>query len=368
MALPGVVLLGLAAAAALLLASRDDDDAPSGGGAPGGIGGPDLASFLEIKNGRIQVKPSYQAFFVSELAKGYAVDTSEDAGGSVAALIPISQMGAAQAAGGVDAVASAWMAAELAKGRSILMAIDGRQLLRSAIPSVVTAYASPSKEEWAVLADPPAAGASVPIPGQGGGATIPGGGATLPGGGTVPAGGATLDDILDQLAGLQVPGAPGGEGQGPVTGPAPDPLGDLLGQLGQGQIPGMPLPGGGVPTPPGAVDPYGVGSPYLFRIRPGDIPSKLAQWYTGDFMRAEELRALNGLQKVGSGAQTYYTPWNVGQVVKLPTTWNVAKGLPAPGSGSQPAAAGQGQGGGGAPVSAPDFVAQAGDLLGGLFG
>jgi hypothetical protein len=368
MALPGVVLLGLAAAAALLLASKDDDEKQGGGGAPGGLGGPDLASFLEVKNGRIQVKQAYQAFFIGEIARGYAVDTSEDAGGSLAVLVPLGELGAAQQKGGVDAVASAWMAAELKKGRSILMAIDGRQLLRSALPSVVNAYASPQKEEWAVLADPPAAGASVPIPG--------GGGATP--GGTLPAGGTSLDDILDQLAGLAIPqgATPGGEGQGPVTGPAPgsDPIGDLLEQIGQGQlpqIPGMPQPGGGTtPTPPGAVDPYGVGSPYLFKVRPGDIPSALAQWYTGDFMRAEELRALNGLQKVGSGAQTYYTPWNVGQVVKLPLTWNVAKGLPAPGSGSQPATPGQGQasGGGGAPVDAPDMVAQAGEFLGGLFG
>lgn len=78
-----------------------------------------------------------------------------------------------------------------------------------------------------------------------------------------------------------------------------------------------------------------------FVIRYGDIPSHLADYYTGNATRWPELGPLN--PQIGSvqtvNGVTNYSHWNVGTQILIPKAWNpLQKPLPAPlsGSGSAP--------------------------------
>jgi hypothetical protein len=66
----------------------------------------------------------------------------------------------------------------------------------------------------------------------------------------------------------------------------------------------------------------------LLKIRPGDLASTWAAWYTGNGLRWPELLPLNGLSKKTANGMTFPDPWNVGQTVEIPQAWNWAKGPP----------------------------------------
>ena len=74
----------------------------------------------------------------------------------------------------------------------------------------------------------------------------------------------------------------------------------------------------------------------LFTIRSGDIPSKLAQYYTGDSQRFRDIPPLNtamGMKVVHKGSGTYLEPWR--GTIKLPLSWAAwSKPLPPVSSGS----------------------------------
>lgn len=83
-----------------------------------------------------------------------------------------------------------------------------------------------------------------------------------------------------------------------------------------------------------------------FQIRYGDIPFRLAQYYTGDGARFKELGPLNpqiGQLRTVNGV-TNYEGWRPGLNILIPSAWNpLAKPVPAP----------LGGGGGGAKPPAP---------------
>lgn len=90
-----------------------------------------------------------------------------------------------------------------------------------------------------------------------------------------------------------------------------------------------------------------------FVIRYGDIPSHIADYYTGQPMRWKELGPLNpqiGTVKTVNGV-TNYTKWIPGTEILIPASWNpLDKPLPAPLGGG---------GGGAAPSPAPTPAAPA---------
>lgn len=82
-----------------------------------------------------------------------------------------------------------------------------------------------------------------------------------------------------------------------------------------------------------------------FQIRYGDIPFRLAQYYTGDGVRFKELGPLNpqiGQLRTVNGV-TNYENWRPGLNILIPSAWNpLAKPIPAPlggGSSSSPSPA-----------------------------
>lgn len=70
-----------------------------------------------------------------------------------------------------------------------------------------------------------------------------------------------------------------------------------------------------------------------FQIRYGDIPFRLAQYYTGDGARFKELGPLNpqiGQLRTVNGV-TNYENWRPGLQILIPSAWNpLAKPIPAP--------------------------------------
>lgn len=97
--------------------------------------------------------------------------------------------------------------------------------------------------------------------------------------------------------------------------------------------------GGGTPgvTPPGTQPPEQL-TAYPFKIRSGDIPYMLASYYTGNGARVKEILAVNPGMKavtktVNGKKTTFYQPWNVGDTINLPLSWDVPKKpLPKPGT------------------------------------
>jgi hypothetical protein len=66
---------------------------------------------------------------------------------------------------------------------------------------------------------------------------------------------------------------------------------------------------------------------YSYTIRGSELPSELAQWYTGDANRWRELVQTNSELRIrkANGIE-YLTPWKSGQTIVLPKTWDVKKG------------------------------------------
>jgi hypothetical protein len=76
-------------------------------------------------------------------------------------------------------------------------------------------------------------------------------------------------------------------------------------------------------------------------IRPGDIGTTLAQWYSGSVYNTAQLEKTNPeLVRVNGpdGQPKGWSPWMAGQVLVLPLNWDGSKG-PAPGLGGQALAA-----------------------------
>lgn len=66
---------------------------------------------------------------------------------------------------------------------------------------------------------------------------------------------------------------------------------------------------------------------YSYTIRGSELPSELAQWYTGDANRWRELVQTNPELRIQKANQIeYLTPWKSGQTIVLPKTWDVKKG------------------------------------------
>jgi len=87
---------------------------------------------------------------------------------------------------------------------------------------------------------------------------------------------------------------------------------------------GATTPGPVPPVPPTMPAPPVVTVDTPYRIRSGDIPYYLARYYTGDGARTKEILAVNGEMKaVTKDGTTYYQPWNVGSIIRLPASWNV---------------------------------------------
>ncbi len=141
--------------------------------------------------------------------------------------------------------------------------------------------------------------------------------------------------------------APGGDGpplpsstdpnQPPPPGTIPIPgLGNIPNPFPGLQIPGLPPPGGTIPPssngagvrPPGATVWLGTDGRYRYAIRSGDIASRMAQWFTGNFARWRELEQVNPVLKLvmQNGAPYGYTPWRLDQVLVLPPGWDGSKG------------------------------------------
>lgn len=238
--------------------------------------------------------------------------------------------------------------------KHVLMSTQG-PYLAAVKPGDEVLWCNPQVKQWALLAQSQGAGAS---PGGGQGVNVPGFGTIpIPGGfgfpgTTIPAntsdggggGGGNSDapapgtPIQTPIGPVTIPGVPGfnmpanggqqnGEQQQPGNTGAPAPGTVIQTPLGPVTIPGVPAGGGGNGGGGGTGE---WPADHTFYIRPGDIASAIAHWYTGNFARAEELRALNNLTKVGSGANTQYVPWQIGQKLKLPLDWNTSKGMPPP--------------------------------------
>lgn len=220
------------------------------------------------------------------------------------------------------------------KGRNILLGLQ-EPIVASVAPGEEVVWAAASRKQFAVVFDAASAGQVPGVPGP-----------TQPGSTTPAQPGQTIQipglPPITLPPGVSVPGVPGGPTV-PASTTTPDPS-QPQPQQPTPTPPGMPAPfpfpqtPAPTPAPPGTpgggvMVPTSTGpwpASHVHKIRPGDLPSKIAQWYTGSFQRADELRALNNLKKVGVGSQTYYIPWSVGQLVKLPTDWDTSKGPPAP--------------------------------------
>ena len=83
----------------------------------------------------------------------------------------------------------------------------------------------------------------------------------------------------------------------------------------------------------------------VYIVRPNDLQSEIAQWFTGDGLRWRELNKTNPelrMQSIdrGDGKRIeYYAPWVSGQKVILPPGWNAEKGPPPARLRSEPRAA-----------------------------
>ncbi|MDI3285163.1 hypothetical protein [Polyangium sp. 15x6] len=77
-----------------------------------------------------------------------------------------------------------------------------------------------------------------------------------------------------------------------------------------------------------------INSGRIYIVRPDDLQSELAQWYTGDANRWRELGKTNPKLRLmqgddGNGRKfQYFAPWVAGDKIVLPPGWDVSKGLP----------------------------------------
>lgn len=95
-----------------------------------------------------------------------------------------------------------------------------------------------------------------------------------------------------------------------------------------------------------------------YTVRGSELPSQLAQWYTGDANRWRELVQTNPdlrIRKVGE--IEYLLPWKSGMTITLPSTWDVKKGpMPIQSNAKAPAGASSA-------TNLPQLPAQAAQLV-----
>lgn len=357
MALP-VFVIAAVAGAALLWAANKEKAGASGGALPPSstppIGGPD-DWFTTAPNGVLVVRPEKQSLLFAVLQQKF-VDVAPLAAADVP---PGATVRVLDAPAPNTFPALGWIAGQCNTARKhVILSLDNaRPMLAAVAPGTETTWCAASLRRWALIAEAQGVAAAAPTSAPAGGQTInvpgfgtvtlpnmPAGTPAAPGGGTVPAStqpSATPPTSIEVpgFGTIPLPGMPGAEPSQPTPSaptpgaPAPvqTPWGPVVPPAGFPTVPGLPS----APTTPGSM-PGGTGLPgdvawpaqFTHTIRPGDIASKLAQWYTGNFQRAYDLVPLNNLTIVGSGPKTYFTPWKVGQVLKLPLDWNVAKGRP----------------------------------------
>lgn len=253
-----------------------------------------------------------------------------------------------------------WAQAKAAAGKIVLILINGGKGLAAVQPGQEVALCQRSAEHYAVLLEPPALPVGVPggggVPGVSQGPNGPA--VTIPGVGTIPLPnfnpGAQGGSQGGTVPGSYTPHGPSspsspenpfpslpnfGPGSTPGTVNVPG-IGDVqipqIPGFGGSSVPAPPGPGGtppvGLPSSPASGQVTFLGPDGLWRhtIRPGDIASRLAQWYRGNALAWRELEQTNpNLQLVLQGGQPLgYNPWRVGQVLVLPTGWDGSKGPP----------------------------------------
>lgn len=350
-----------------------------------GIGGPN--DWYHVSpDGVIAVKPDKQGLVYAILSDKWVAPVQEQNAPSVSVSVmpaTVPQTGSASAAAALP-----WIAAQCQAGRHVIICINpARSLMAAVFPGEEKAWCGQNRsEKWALLAEAQPTAGGFPIPGGTGVPGVPGvptppgqpwtppaPGVPTPGVPAAPSGGSI---VLPGGIVIPIPGVPGSTVPGGPTVPAgttttpppappappapPTPGVEVPPLSGTFPIPGMP--GGGIPIPgvPGGVVipgyPGGATTPtpgttttpptnmgptvptstgagpwpaaFVHTIRPGDIASRLAEHYTGNFLKAYDLQKLNKLQIVGKGKDTQFVPWKVGQVLALPLDWNVAKGPP----------------------------------------
>jgi hypothetical protein len=371
LAVASVAKIGIPIALGLLLASGKKKDGPQ-----------TMAGMLIVApNGVVVVNPSMAAWVMDGLSKESATPIP----GS-----PIGQ--ATLGALAVNAPnALAWAQQQAATGKIVLLGIEGNNSLAAVPPGQEVSLAQKSNHKWAVLLEPPSASSPLGIPGGPGAPPIvstgpdgqttvnipglppipvsPGGqaspGQPQPGGGqTAPAGyvpgqnGQPGTFNIPGLGTIAIPPVFGPQGQGGAAPPNPQQPSDpnaippfvpgdgttppIFGGWpppGFPNIPGLPSlpgappgPGGTAPAqgnrPQGATVWMGNDGRYRYAIRSGDIASRMAQWFTGNFARWRELEQVNPeLKLVLQGGKPYgYTPWRLDQVLVLPPGWDGSKG------------------------------------------
>jgi hypothetical protein len=391
MPIPIIALVaGLGGAAFVWALSNDGKKSGGGGGgAPGALpgagqgGSPDpnaaMKAWFSVRpNGVIALRPERQPELTAVLSQKFVSP-------STVANVPAGSVLIHEVnTNGKPALQ--WCAEQGAMGKHVLLSLDPKVPIMAPVsPGDELTWANANRGQFGLIAEAgtpqgggmPGGGAqggqqqggfnvpgvgTIPINFPGGFPGMPGGGQqqpppqgqpqNQPASSTQPAPPQTIDTPWGPF---QVPGGfgiPGAQqppqGQGAPAPPPPQnggqqaPGGIVL--PGGFTIPGGVIPGGAIPGMPpqqggganGAVIETATGpwpAAYVHKIRQGDIASKIAQHYTGDFTRAEEIRALNNLTKKGSGANTYYEPWKLNQLIKLPTDWPVVQKGPPPQQG-----------------------------------
>jgi hypothetical protein len=266
-------------------------------------------------NGVIQVKPDQQPGVLAWLDQYRSAPLPPDS--EVLSYGGVKNSLSTLGAGGMKTTEAIGRAAAL--GQHTLISVAGEPVIwfvpRGA-ESILCAKFPEDGGRWAMLVEGSPAAAGLPsIPG------IPGGGgATQPASTTTP-GQSTID--IPGFGKVAVPNIPTTPGQIDIPGfgkvAMPDPNANPAGPM---------APTGTAPIPTGGTH----------TLRPGDIGSRLAQWYAGNALRWRELSATNPeLVLVNSdrksvaqyGGQPFgFLPWNPGDVLVLPPGWDASKGAP----------------------------------------
>lgn len=363
-----VFVIAAVAGAALLWAANKEKAGPGGALPPSStppIGGPD-DWFTTAPNGVLVVRPEKQSLLFAVLQQKF-VDVAPLAAADVP---PGATVRVLDAPAPNSFPALGWIAGQCNTAhKHVILSLDNsRPMLAAVTPGAELQWCAASLRRWALIAE--AQGVTTPTSspqgGQGGQVVnVPGFGPmtipNMPGmpatpaapGGTVPASStpsATPPTSIEVpgFGTIPLPGMPGAAPAQPTpNAPTPStptpstpstptpgstvqtPWGPVAVPPGLPTVPGLPsTPSAPTPAAPGLPGNVAWPAQFTHTIRPGDIASRLAQWYTGNFMRAYDLVPLNNLTIVGKGPQTQFVPWQVGQVLKLPLDWNTAKGVP----------------------------------------
>lgn len=277
-------------------------------------------------NGVVQVRPDKLVGILGWLNAYFATPVPPNAevatyGGSQASL--------STTPGAESAVATIGRYAAL--GQHTLINIDGGPPKLWFVPrgaELAVAKLMPGEGgKWALLVE--GSSAAVPmtpgVPGQGmsPGGVAPGVSQT-PGGPTIPgsynpggaAGGQTVN--IPGIGPVTIPAIPGMPEVPPIQGQAP---------------PAVVVP----PGVPGMTDVPGIATPATYTLQKGDIASRMAERFTGDFSRWKELGLTNAELVIVNedrkpvaqygGAAFGFLPWKPGQPVILPPGWDITRPL-----------------------------------------